>query len=197
MVNAASSVPFADLFRLPSPSRPRGATPEDNPFVQELLCLLHESMNGLGRKATAVEVVPEATGTQNSSPRRFLVTFASADAKSQAPAVVEPATYVPFDKGVAAWDIERINSQQSARNAAFRDWVGWITSNLERMGHNPEVTFNQSPDSLYICPVTAMVRLPDIDPDFEAALTLYHYDAWREIDPAPIVLQQLSRPECA
>jgi hypothetical protein len=154
-------------------------------------------MNRLDRKATAVEVVPEAAATQNSSPRRFLVTFASVDAKSQAPAVVEPATYIPFDKGVPAWDIDRINSQQSARNAAFRDWVGWITSNLERMGHNPEVTFDQSPDNLYVCPVTAMVRLPDIAPEFEAALTLYHYDAWQEIDPAPIVLQQVSRVEHA
>ena len=99
------------------------------------------------------------------------------------------AEYVPFERSRAD-DIDGINNNQAARNAAFRDWVGGVAQRLETMGFKPEITFEQSPDDWYVFPAMAWVRLPETHPGFSGALTLYDYDAWRGEDAAAMLVSQ-------
>jgi len=192
MVEPTGSIPFADLLEGGVNLSPDQAAPSTTEtFDTKLLSLLKEAASSLGVNPESIRVVASSGQTeasaQNSSSRQFLVTIGS---PVQTP--TDSAPYVPFDLTIPAWDITRINTQQAARNDAFHSWVSSVSARLEQMGYKPEVTFEQSPGELFAQPLMARIRLPQLDPDCEGALTLYHYDAWRDQDAASLLLSQLT-----
>ena len=96
---------------------------------------------------------------------------------------------------IPASDTDGLNAMQTARNDAFQNWVSGVSARLEQMGYKPDVTFEQTPCDQFVQPVIARIRLPEVDPNYEGALTLYHYDAWQDLDTASIVLAQANWPK--
>ena len=135
---------------------------------------------------------PPAGAPAGNSPERQ--NFAALDRRDSSPPKAG-ADYVPFEKGIPAYDIERINGQQCARNDAFREWIEGISATLAGMGIQPEVTLVQHPTNWYVQPVRATLTFNRDGADVSCSLSLYHYDAWQGRDAAKFALSMGTVPE--
>ncbi len=167
---------------------------QEAPF-RELLAAAHRT-NGIETASAAIgsgltQEPLVSTPGENSTARQKLATLAGNG--SEPPQA--GSNYVPFEKGIPAYDIGSINDQQRARNDAFTEWIEGIVSTLAGMGIQPDVTLEQQPTNLYVQPVRATLTFSRDETTLSSSLSLYHYDAWQGRDAAKLALSMGTVPE--